>query len=94
MRQEIPGVVGRSGVASPESLVSMGSPPGQGSAAGQDQCVGNPIIPSSPCAEQETPQGHCQCQCDQDPHSDANDGPHRETCGTSSICMKKKKGEE
>ena len=49
---------------------------------------------SSPCVEQEIPQGNCQCQSYQDPDCNANDGPHRETCGTSSIWMKKKEGGE
>lgn len=83
MRGKIQGLLG--GLKKPAQNPRSGSRPGRRAAAGQDQCVRNSIIPSSPYEEQETTQGHCQCLSDQDPDCNANDGPQRETCGAASI---------
>ena len=79
-----PGVLG--GLKWPaQNPRSEGVPSWPAVSMGQDQHVGNSIIPSSPYAEQETPQGKCQCQSDQNPDCNAKDGPHRETYGASCI---------
>ena len=59
---------------------------------GQDQHVGNAVVPSSPSAEQETPQGSHERWSERNAEYNANDGPHREACGLSSKIRRKSQG--